>query len=47
MKSSYRDLLVWQKTMDLVDAVYLSVRKFPKDEIFGLGMQMRRAAANG
>ncbi len=40
---SYRDLVVWQKAMDLVDAVYQVVKKFPKEEMFGLTSQLRRA----
>ena len=41
---SFRDLRVWQASMDLVDAVYTQTSAFPKDEIFGLSSQMRRAA---
>lgn len=42
--SSYRDLFVWQKSMDLVDAVYRTVRQFPREELFVLSAQMRSAA---
>jgi four helix bundle protein len=42
----YRDLLVWQKAMRLVEAVYQATRNFPKDEMFGLAGQMRRAAVS-
>jgi four helix bundle protein len=42
--SSYRDMLVWQRSMDLVDAVYRTVRRFPPEELFVLSAQMRRAA---
>lgn len=42
----YRDLIVWQKGMDLVVAVYEVTSTFPKDELFGLSAQMRRAAAS-
>src|SRR5258708_33786666 len=45
MKGSYRDLRVWQKGMDLADAVYATVLCFPKHELFGLSSQLRRAAA--
>jgi len=44
MIKSYRDLVVWQKAMDLVTEVYRVSKKFPKDELFGLTGQMRRAA---
>lgn len=41
---SYRDLIVWQKSMDLVVQVYQVSKLFPKDELFGLTSQIRRAA---
>jgi four helix bundle protein len=41
---SYRNLIAWQKAMDLVDAVYLAVRSFPRTELFGLTDQMKSAA---
>jgi len=40
----YKDLIVWQKAMQLVKAVYILTREFPSDERFGLISQMRRAA---
>jgi four helix bundle protein len=40
----YRDLLVWQKSMDLVTRVYEITRTFPKSEVYGLASQMQRAA---
>jgi len=43
---TYRDLLVWQKAMDLVDAVYRLTRGFPREEIYGLTSQVRRAAVS-
>lgn len=44
MIQSYRDLVAWQKAMDLVTEIYRISQKFPKEEIFGLVSQMRRAA---
>ena len=41
---SHRDLEVWQRSMDLVDAIYSLTRKFPRDERFGLITQMRRSS---
>jgi four helix bundle protein len=41
---NYRDLIVWQKAMDLVENVYRATRLFPKDELYGLTSQIRRAA---
>mgnify|MGYP000545357821 CR=1 FL=1 len=41
---TYRNLLAWQRSMDLVDAVYSAVRTFPKSELYGLSHQMRSAS---
>ncbi|NLK49494.1 MAG: four helix bundle protein [Candidatus Cloacimonetes bacterium] len=43
---SYRDLLVWQKAMDLAEKIYKSTSDFPKSEIYTLTSQMRRAAVS-
>ncbi len=43
---SYKDLIVWQKSMDLVTEIYAVTGKFPADERFGLTSQMRRAAVS-
>ncbi|MDD5326663.1 MAG: four helix bundle protein [Phycisphaerae bacterium] len=43
---TYRDLLVWQKSMVLVTDAYKGTRSFPKDEIYGLASQMRRSAVS-
>jgi four helix bundle protein len=42
----YQQLIAWQKAIDLVTAVYRSTAKFPKDELYGLTSQMRRAAVS-
>src|SRR3989338_1893756 len=44
--ASYRDLIVWQKSMRLVIAVYELTEDFPRSEIYGLTSQMRRAAVS-
>jgi four helix bundle protein len=41
---SYRELLVWQKAKALVLHVYETTGQFPKNEIYGLTSQLRRAA---
>jgi four helix bundle protein len=46
MGRSYKDLVVWQKAMDLVTSTYRATQKFPKDEVFGLTSQARRAAVS-
>lgn len=43
---NYRDLLVWQKAMHLVEEVYQLTSRFPPDERFGLVAQLRRAAVS-
>jgi four helix bundle protein len=43
---SYRDLVAWQKAVELVTHIYQLTRKFPKDELFGLTSQIRRAAVS-
>jgi four helix bundle protein len=43
---SYRDLLIWQQAMDLVNETYVLTRNWPKDEIYGLTSQVRRASVS-
>ncbi len=42
----YRELIVWQKSMDLVELLYRHTKSFPKEELYGLTAQMRRAAVS-
>jgi four helix bundle protein len=42
----YRELIVWQKAMNLVEAVYRMTDEFPKKEIYGLASQIQRAAVS-
>jgi four helix bundle protein len=44
MIDSYRDLLVWQQGMDLAITVYQVTPAWPKEELYGLTSQVRRAA---
>jgi len=44
--NSYRDLLVWQKAMDLAVLCYSLTRAFPKEEAFGLTSQLRRSSSS-
>ena len=41
---SFRDLKVWQKSMELTVSVYLLTQHFPREEAFGLTSQLRRSA---
>ena len=43
---SYRDLIVWQRSVELAEHVYLATRGYPTDERFGLTSQSRRAAVS-
>ena len=43
---SYRDLKVWQQGMDLAEGCYLATRQFPRDELYGMISQIRRASAS-
>ena len=43
---SYQDLEVWQKGMQLAEMAYELTRKLPKEELFGMTSQIRRAAAS-
>jgi four helix bundle protein len=41
---NFKDLIVWQKGMDLVESIYQLTSDFPAEERYGLASQMRRAA---
>jgi four helix bundle protein len=43
-ESGYRKLIVWKKADDLAYQVYITTKKFPKDELYGITSQLRRAA---
>ncbi len=43
---TYKDLIVWQKSMELVVVIYTLTEQFPKSEIYGLISQMRRCAVS-
>ena len=42
--SGYQGLIVWQRAMDLVEAIYATTRSWPREESYGLTSQARRAA---
>jgi four helix bundle protein len=46
MAQSFRDLVVWQRAMQLTVAVHRLTRDFPKEELYGLTSQIRRAAVS-
>lgn len=43
---AYKDLIAWQKAISLVTEVYRATKSLPKDELFGLASQLRRAAVS-
>jgi four helix bundle protein len=44
--TTHKDLNVWKKSMNLVVLTYKITSQFPKEELFGLASQMRRAAVS-
>jgi len=46
MPASYRDLIAWQKAMTFVKDIYLATRTFSREEVYGLKVQLRRAAVS-
>lgn len=42
----HRDLVAWQKAMELAKQVYVLTNSFPKHEVYGLSSQLRRAAVS-
>jgi four helix bundle protein len=46
MGESYRDLIAWRKAMELVTDIYRVTKFFPRDELYGLTNQLRRAAVS-
>mgnify|MGYP000639722895 CR=1 FL=1 len=46
MKHNFRELKVWARAMDFVTDIYSLTQKFPKEELFGLTSQLRRAATS-
>jgi four helix bundle protein len=46
MINSHRDLIVWQKAVKLAADVYSITEKFPREELYGLTSQMRRASVS-
>ena len=43
---TFEDLIIWQKSIVLTKQIYTITRKFPKEEIYGLSNQLRRASVS-
>jgi four helix bundle protein len=46
MSKPHKKLVAWQKSMDLVEKIYELSKRFPRDEVYGLTSQVRRAAVS-
>ena len=46
MAQSFRDLVVWQRAIQLTVAIYRLTQDFPREELYGLTSQIRRAAVS-
>jgi four helix bundle protein len=46
MVQTFRDLIVWQRSMQLTVAIYRLTQKFPREELYGLTNQIRRSAVS-
>lgn len=46
MNQGFKDLVVWQKAYNLALAIYTTTKKFPREELYGLISQIRRAAVS-
>ncbi len=46
MSSTCRDLIVWQRAINLIEKIYRMTQQFPREELYGLTSQIRRAAVS-
>lgn len=46
MAQDFQDLTVWQRAMELSETIYCLTKSFPKDELYGLTSQLRRAGVS-
>ncbi len=44
--NDYQDLIVWQKSIDLIEKIYKLTSKFPTSELYGLSSQLKRASVS-
>ncbi|WP_229424395.1 four helix bundle protein [Moorena producens] len=42
----FKDLIIWQKGMDIAEKCYFLTRLFPRDELYGMVQQIRKSAAS-
>ena len=45
-RHNFKELLIWQRAMDIVDDVYEATRDYPKEELFGMSLQKRKSAVS-
>lgn len=46
MADGFENLIVWQRSLDLMERIYKETKPFPKEEVWGLTSQMRRASCS-
>jgi four helix bundle protein len=46
MGNSHRDLIIWQRAKSLAIDIYRATERFPRREVFGITIQLRRAATS-
>lgn len=46
MAQAFQELLVWQRSIEMTVAIYDATRSFPREEVYGLTSQLRRAAVS-
>ena len=44
--NDFKDLIIWQKGMDIAQRCYFLTKLFPKDELYGMVQQVRRSAVS-
>ena len=44
--NDFKDLIIWQKGMDIAKKCYFLTKQFPKDELYGMVQQIRRSASS-
>jgi four helix bundle protein len=46
MADGFENLIVWQKSLDLMERIYIETKSFPKEEMWGMTSQMRRSSCS-
>jgi len=46
LAEGFRELIVWQRAIDMTEAIYRFTAQFPREEMYGLTSQLRRAGVS-